>query len=96
MVYTVGNVAAGTTQQLVLTATSTNTPAQNSAGDLTVRVVKAALTMTKVAYRDNQTTVINNTTDRVLPGEFIQYKITVTNGRNGFSRSYVARESKSR
>jgi uncharacterized repeat protein (TIGR01451 family) len=32
-----------------------------------------------VAYRDNQTTVINNTTDRVLPGEYIQYKITVTN-----------------
>src|SRR5207249_2410694 len=80
VVYTVGNVAAGTTQQLTLTATSTNTPAQNSAGDVTVRVVKAALSMTKVAYRDNQTTVINNTTDRVLPNEFIQYKITVTNG----------------
>ena len=80
VVYTVGNVAAGTTQQLTLTATSTNTPAQSDPGDVTVRVVKAALSMTKVAYRDNQTTVINNTTDRVLPGEFIQYKITVTNG----------------
>jgi uncharacterized repeat protein (TIGR01451 family) len=80
VVYTVGNVAAGSTDQLTLTATSTNTPAQNDAGDVTVRVVKAALSMTKVAYRDNQTTVINNTTDRVLPGEFIQYKITVTNG----------------
>jgi uncharacterized repeat protein (TIGR01451 family) len=80
VVYTVGNVAAGSTDQLSLTATSTNTPAQNDAGDVTVRVVKAALSMTKVAYRDNQTTVINNTTDRVLPGEFIQYKISVTNG----------------
>ncbi len=79
VVYTVGNVAAGSTDQLVLTATSTNTPAQNDAGDVTVRVVKAALGMTKVAYRDDQTTVINNTTDRVLPGEFIQYKITVSN-----------------
>src|SRR6476469_2380784 len=79
VVYTVGNVAAGTTQQLTLTATSTNTPANSDAGDVTVRVVKAALAMTKVAYRDNQTTVINNTTDRVLPGEFIQYQITVTN-----------------
>jgi uncharacterized repeat protein (TIGR01451 family) len=79
VVYTVANVAAGTTQQLTLTATSTNTPAQNDAGDVTVRVVKAALGMTKVAYRDNKTTVINNTTDRVLPGEFIQYQITVTN-----------------
>ena len=80
VVYTVGNVAAGSTDQLILTATSTNTPAQNNTGDVTVRVVKAALSMTKVAYRDNQTTAINNTTDRVLPGEFIQYKITVTNG----------------
>jgi uncharacterized repeat protein (TIGR01451 family) len=80
VVYTVGNVAAGSTDLLGLTATSTNTPAQNDAGDVTVRVVKAALSMTKVAYRDNQTTVVNNTTDRVLPGEFIQYKITVTNG----------------
>ena len=79
VVYTVGNVAAGTTQQLTLTATSTNTPASSDAGDVTVRVVKAALAMTKVAYRDNQTTIINNTTDRVLPGEFIQYKITVSN-----------------
>jgi uncharacterized repeat protein (TIGR01451 family) len=79
VVYTVGNVAAGSTDQLILTATSTNTPAQNDAGDVTVRVVKAALAMTKIAYRDDQTTVINNTTDRVLPGEFIQYKITVSN-----------------
>jgi uncharacterized repeat protein (TIGR01451 family) len=66
-------------QKITLTATSTNTPAQNDAGDVTVRVVKAALGMTKVAYRDNKTTVINNTTDRVLPGEYIQYQITVTN-----------------
>lgn len=79
VVYTVGNVAAGTTQKLTLTATSTNTPANSDAGDVTVRVVKAALSMTKVAYRDNKTTVINNSTDRVLPGEFIQYQITVSN-----------------
>lgn len=79
VVYTVGNVAAGTTQTLTLTATSTNTPANSNTGDVTVRVVKAALAMTKVAYRDNKTTVINNTTDRVLPGEFIQYQITVSN-----------------
>jgi len=79
VVYTVANVAAGSTDVLTLTATSQANPATTDAGDLTVRVVKAALTMTKVAYRDNQTTVINNTTDRVLPGEFIQYKVTVTN-----------------
>ena len=79
VVYTIGNVAAGTTDKLTLTATSQNDATKNDAGDVTARVVKAALTMTKVAYRDNQTTIINNTTDRVLPGEYIQYKITVTN-----------------
>lgn len=79
VVYTVANVAAGSTEALTLTATSQNDATVTNPGDVTVRVVKAALGMTKVAYRDNQTTVINNTTDRVLPGEFIQYKITVTN-----------------
>jgi len=79
VVYTVANVAAGSTEALTLTATSQNDALATNPGDVTVRVVKAALAMTKVAYRDNQTTVINNTTDRVLPGEFIQYQITVTN-----------------
>jgi uncharacterized repeat protein (TIGR01451 family) len=79
VVYTVANVAPGSTEQLVLTATSQASALATDAGDVTVRVVKAALSMTKVAYRDNQVTVINNTTDRVLPGEFIQYKITVSN-----------------
>jgi uncharacterized repeat protein (TIGR01451 family) len=80
VVYTVGNVVAGTTQKITLTATSTNTPAQNDAGDVTVRVVKAALSMTKLVYRADSLTAINNTTDRVLPGELIWYRITVTNG----------------
>jgi uncharacterized repeat protein (TIGR01451 family) len=79
VIYTVANIAAGSTDKLTLTATSQAAPATTDAGDLTVRVVKAALSITKVAYRDNQTTVINNTTDRVLPGEFMQYRITVTN-----------------
>src|SRR5258705_320607 len=79
VVYPVANVAAGSTEALTLTATSQNDALATNPGDVTVRVVKAALAMTKVAYRDNQTTVINNTTDRVLPGEFIQYQITVTN-----------------
>ena len=79
VVYTVGNVAPGSTEALTLTATSQNAALATDAGDVTVRVIKAALSMTKVAYRDDQATVINNTTDRVLPGEFIQYKITVSN-----------------
>jgi uncharacterized repeat protein (TIGR01451 family) len=79
VIYTVANIAAGSTDKLTLTATSQASPAATDPGDVTVRVVKAALTIAKVAYRDDQSTVINNTTDRVLPGEFIQYKITITN-----------------
>jgi uncharacterized repeat protein (TIGR01451 family) len=79
VVYTVANVAAGSTEALTLTATSQNDALATNPGDVTVRVVKAALGMTKVAYRDNQTTVVNSTTDRVLPGEYIQYRITVSN-----------------
>jgi uncharacterized repeat protein (TIGR01451 family) len=37
------------------------------------------LTIVKEAYRDNKTTLLGGG-DTVLPGEFIQYKVTVTNG----------------
>lgn len=78
VVYTVGDVAAGTTQDLILTATSANNASISDPGNYTVTVVRAALTMAKAAFRDNQTTAIT-ASDRVLPGEYIQYRITVTN-----------------
>jgi len=78
VVYTVANVAAGTSDQVRLTATSANSSSINDNGFINVQVIKAAITMTKVAYRDNQTTAIG-ASDRVLPGEYVQYKITVTN-----------------
>jgi uncharacterized repeat protein (TIGR01451 family) len=78
VVYTVGDVAAGTTQTLILTATSANNASISDPGYVTIQVVRAALTMAKVAFRDNQTTAITGS-DRVLPGEYIQYRITVTN-----------------
>jgi uncharacterized repeat protein (TIGR01451 family) len=79
VVYSVGNVAAGTTDNLKLTATSVgdNTKTDDGTADLTV--VRPALSMTKAAYRDNQTTLLGGG-DVVLPGEFIQYKVTITNG----------------
>jgi uncharacterized repeat protein (TIGR01451 family) len=78
VVYTVLNVAAGSKDSLFLTATSVgnNTVSDNGFADLTV--IKPSLTMTKEAYRDNQTTLLG-VSDVVLPGDFIQYKITVTN-----------------
>lgn len=76
--YTVLNVAAGSKDTLVLRATSVgnNTVFDNGFADLTV--IKPLLTITKAAYRDNQTTLLTGT-DKVLPAEFIQYKISVTN-----------------
>lgn len=78
VVYTVGNVAAGSAEDLRLSATSTNSATTTDQGYFTIQVVRAALSMSKTAYRDNQTTAIT-ASDRVLPGEYIQYKISVTN-----------------
>ena len=78
VVYTVGNVAAGTTASLSLGATSGSNAAISDGGSYTITVIRPALAMTKVAFRDDQTTAITGT-DEVLPGEYIQYQITVTN-----------------
>jgi uncharacterized repeat protein (TIGR01451 family) len=78
VVYSVGNVAAGTSDGVSLNAVSSNTASTNDSGSITVQVVRAAIGMTKGAYRDNQTTAITGS-DRVLPGEYFQYKIVVTN-----------------
>lgn len=83
VVYNVGNVAAATVDTLKLTATSTSNGSVTDPGSYAVTVIKAAVGIGKQAFRDDRTTQINGTTDRVLPGEFIQYKITVTN--NGAS-----------
>ena len=82
--YTVGNVAALTTDSLRLLATSGNNNTLSDYGAIQVRVVRAALAIAKVPYKDNQTTVIDPAApiaaNRVaLPGEYIQYRISVTN-----------------
>lgn len=79
VVYTVNNVAAGTSDAITLTGTSQTDPSNASDSDVTtVNVVRPALSMTKRAYRDDQTTLIG-ATDEVLPGEFIQYRIDLAN-----------------
>jgi uncharacterized repeat protein (TIGR01451 family) len=82
--YTVEDVAAGSTSTITFTATSGNDGAESDAGDVTVTVIRAAISMTKVAYKDDQTTVIDGAAvdpaDRtVIPGETFYYLITVTN-----------------
>jgi uncharacterized repeat protein (TIGR01451 family) len=78
VVYSVGNVAAGTTDNLKLQATSVgdNTKTDDGTADLTV--IRPAITVGKAAYRDDQVTLLGPT-DKVLPNEAIQYKVSVTN-----------------
>lgn len=78
VVYTIASAPVGTTVGLTLTATSSTDPAVTDVGNYTITVIGASITMTKEAFRDNQTSAIGGA-DRVLPGEYIQYKITVTN-----------------
>lgn len=77
VVYTVGPSAAGTVDTLALRAVSKLDATKLDRGDWDVRVIRAAITMTKTAYRDNKTTLIS-ASDRVVPGEFLQYRIAVT------------------
>jgi uncharacterized repeat protein (TIGR01451 family) len=79
VVYTIATgAAAGSTAGLTLAATSSTDPSTTDTGSYTVTVIGASVSMSKEAFRDNQTTAIG-AGDRVLPGEYIQYKITVTN-----------------
>ena len=78
VVYTVGNLPAGTVDKIVLTATAVGFPLLTDVGDITVRVVRPSLVLTKTAWRDNQTVPIL-ITGHVVPAEYIQYKLSVTN-----------------
>ncbi len=78
VIYSVADVAAGTPDTLYLEARSVTTPATTDSGFADMSVIKAAMSITKAAYRDNQVTLLGGG-DTVLPGEFIQYLVTVTN-----------------
>ena len=77
VVYSIGNVAAGTPDTLVLKARSTSSPGTSDNGSADLIVIRPLIVVDKTAFRDNQTTPIGSGT--VVPGEFIQYKITVSN-----------------
>ncbi|HEY0035660.1 MAG TPA: hypothetical protein VGB66_03170 [Longimicrobium sp.] len=82
VVYTVSNAAAtGATTDLRLLATSGNDATKSDQGHATIQVIRATITMTKEAFRDDQTTPVGaqNTANGVVPGDYMWYKITVTN-----------------
>jgi uncharacterized repeat protein (TIGR01451 family) len=77
VIYSIGAVAAGVKDSVVLTATSTANNTVHGIGRADLTVVKPTLGIAKAAYLDDQTTVVGST--KVVPGQFLQYKITVTN-----------------
>ena len=78
VVYSVADVAAGSADTLNLKARAVSDGTTNDDGYADLTVIKASISITKQAYRDDQTTLLGGG-DTVAPGEFIQYKITVTN-----------------
>ena len=77
VVYNVASVAAGSTDTLYLRGRSVGQPATLNDGFADLTVVRPALTLTKQAYRDDGVTLIGAGT--VVPGEFIRYRVTITN-----------------
>jgi uncharacterized repeat protein (TIGR01451 family) len=69
--------ATGATATITVTATATNAPVVSDAGDLTVTVARAGISMAKALYRDDQTTLVTGPAG-VSTGEYVQYKVSVT------------------
>jgi conserved repeat domain len=87
--YTVSSaVAAGASDKINFTATSQADALVKSTGDLTVTVTKAAVAIAKTAWMDNQTTQLT-ISSLVKPGDYIQYKIAVTNGASAAAAASV-------
>lgn len=86
VIYSIGNVAAGTVDTLVLTARSVASPATSDNGFADLTVVRPFLSIAKEPFRDDQSTPIGGG-DTVAPGEFIQYRITVTNAGSAAASS---------
>ncbi len=78
VVYNVADVAAGSKDSIFLRVRSVGDSLVWHDGILALTVVKPALELTKQAYRNDGLTLIG-LGDEVLPGEYIRYRMTVTN-----------------
>jgi uncharacterized repeat protein (TIGR01451 family) len=88
VVYTVAdNAAAGTSNLLTLTATAQSNGTITDDGTINVTVIRPAVTMAKVAFQNGRTVEFG--TGTVLPGQFIEYRITVTNGGTTHAQAVV-------
>ncbi len=77
VVYSVADVPAGSTDTLSLRARSVTNSTIFDDGFADLTVIRPSITIAKDAFRDDQVTPIGAGT--VVPGEFMQYRITVTN-----------------
>lgn len=77
--YIVEDVAAGTSTTITLAVEAETDPANvNATATHAVTVIRPSLTLEKQVFRQDQVTPIT-ASDRVLPGEDIYYKLTITN-----------------
>ncbi len=77
VVYVVAN-NPGAADTLYLSATSVSDGTTTDDGFVDLTVIAPAFSIAKAVFRDDGTTPITGA-DRVLPGEFIRYRITVSN-----------------
>jgi uncharacterized repeat protein (TIGR01451 family) len=79
VVFTIGDVAAGIIDTLILTATAQTAPNPNDRGHLTYRVVRPQVSIAKAVFKNDSLTALVSPPDSVVPNDSIWYKITVTN-----------------
>ena len=83
--YQVSTGAAGTSEGLVLTAEAQSDASVTDTGSITVERVAAALVITKTAWNDGRSAEVTE----ILPGQYIDYEITVTNNGSSPAESVV-------
>ena len=86
VIYSVAG-SAGTVDTLFLEARSVAAPATTNSGFADMTIIEADLSITKVAYESTRTTPIG--ASLVLPDDFIEYLVTVTNGGTAQAASVV-------
>jgi uncharacterized repeat protein (TIGR01451 family) len=88
--FNVANLAAGTVDSLFFLATAEGGSNPNDESGYIVTIVKPALAITKEAWLDNQSAEISAD---VLPGQYIQYKVIVTNNGTAPASSVVVTDA---
>ena len=88
--YTIASVAAGSTDTLYLTASPAGDPGTTDDGFADVTVIRPALAIVKEAWLGDRSAQIAGD---VLPGDFIEYHVTVTNTGTAPAASVVVTDA---